>query len=194
MQWKVSKTAKPPIMARSAKLCCGAKLRLRRAGSRFAKPRSSLRKERFSYFSRVRKVPKVHQRFANLWTPGTIQSSAGSDFAEAFRRILSKPVLPAKRRRKGFESVRKGYRSADARLIFFENGLLYCKLTVASDIQKGLLHVSFGAVGSWSFGVLNRGLQNLGTFQKDLIWFVRMYYLCALLRDLRNLGAFLQRF
>ncbi len=34
------------------------------------------------FFSRVRKEPKVHQRFANLWTPGTIQSSAGRDFAE----------------------------------------------------------------------------------------------------------------
>ena len=46
---------------------------LRWADSRFAEPRSFLRKERFAYFSRVRKVPKVHQRFANLWTPGTIQ-------------------------------------------------------------------------------------------------------------------------
>ena len=53
--------------------CCGAKLRLRCADSRFAKPRSFLRKERFSCFSLVRKEPKVHQRFANLWTPGTIQ-------------------------------------------------------------------------------------------------------------------------
>ena len=53
--------------------CCGAKLRLRRADLRFAEPRSSLRKERFSCFSLVRKEPKVHQRFANLWTPGTIQ-------------------------------------------------------------------------------------------------------------------------
>ena len=35
----------------------------------------------FSCFSLVRKEPKVHQRFANLWTPGTIQSSVGSDFA-----------------------------------------------------------------------------------------------------------------
>jgi hypothetical protein len=61
---------------------------------------------------------------------------------------MPKPVLPAKRRRKGFESVRKGYRSADARLLFFENGLLYCKLTVASGIRKGLLLVSFVAVGS----------------------------------------------
>ena len=67
---------------------------------------------------------------------------------------MSKPVLPANRRRKGFESVRKGGCTADARLIFFENELLYCKLTVASDIQKGLLHVSWGAVGSWSFAVL----------------------------------------
>ena len=62
--------------------CCGAKKSLRCADSRFAEPRSFLRKERFSYFSRVRKVPKVHQRFANLWTPGTIQSSAGKDFVK----------------------------------------------------------------------------------------------------------------
>ena len=53
--------------------CCGAKLRLRCAESRFAKPRCSLQRERFSCFSLVRKEPKVHQRFANLWTPGTIQ-------------------------------------------------------------------------------------------------------------------------
>ena len=83
-------------------------------------------------------------------------------FCKAFRRHVSKPVLPAKRRRKGFESVRKGYRRADARLLFFEKELLYCKLTVASDIRKGLLHVSFGAVRSCNCGRLNRGWQNLG--------------------------------
>ena len=44
--------------------------------------------------------------------------------------------------------MRKGYRSADARLMFFEKEKVYCKLTVASAIQKGLLHVSFGAVRS----------------------------------------------
>ena len=69
---------------------------------------------------------------------------------------MPKLVLPAKRRRKGFESVRKGYRSADARLMFFENGLLYCKLTVASDIKKGLVHVSFGAVGNYCRGMLKK--------------------------------------
>ena len=52
------------------------------AESRFAEPRNSLQRERFSCFSLVRKEPKVHQRFANLWTPGTIQSSAGRDFAK----------------------------------------------------------------------------------------------------------------
>ena len=61
---------------------------------------------------------------------------------------MPKPVLPANRRRKGFESVRKGYCSANARPMFFEKELLYCKLTVASDIRKGLLRVSFGAVRS----------------------------------------------
>ena len=69
-------------------------------------------------------------------------------FSIVFRRHVPKPVLPAKRRRKGFESVRKGYRIADARLMFFEKELLYCKLTAASAIQNGLLRVSFGAVGS----------------------------------------------
>ena len=55
----------------------------------------------------------------------------------------------------------------------FEKKLLYCKLTVASAILKGLLHVSFGAVERWSFAMLKQGLVNLGTFQKDLIGFVR---------------------
>ena len=52
-----------------------AKLPLRRAESRFAEPRTS-RKGTVLFFSLVRKEPKVPQRFANLWTPGTIQISA----------------------------------------------------------------------------------------------------------------------
>ena len=75
--------------------------------------------------------------------------------------------------------MRKGYRSADARLMFFEKQLFYSKLTVASGIRKGLLHVSLGAVGSWSFAVLKQGLINLGKFQKDLSLFVRI---CCFLR------------
>ena len=51
------------------------------ADSRFAEPRTS-RKGTVLFFSLVRKEPKVPQRFANLWTPGTIQSSAGNSFGE----------------------------------------------------------------------------------------------------------------
>ena len=58
------------------------------------------------FFSLVRKEPKVPQRFANLWTPGTIQSSAEKDFSKVFRRHEPKPFFRTKRRRKGFESVR----------------------------------------------------------------------------------------
>ena len=49
---------------------------------RFAEPRSFPERETVLFFSLVRKEPKVHQRFANLWTPGTIQSSVGNDFGE----------------------------------------------------------------------------------------------------------------
>ena len=58
-----------------------AKSLFRWADSRFAEPRTS-RKGTILFFSLVRKEPKVHQRFANLWTPGTIQSSAGKDFVK----------------------------------------------------------------------------------------------------------------
>ena len=54
--------------------CCGAKLQLRCADLRFAKPRNSLRKRRFYVlFASCKKNQKARQRFANLWTPGTIQ-------------------------------------------------------------------------------------------------------------------------
>ena len=39
------------------------------------------------------------------------------------------------------------------------------------------------------FCALIRGLQNLGTFQKDLILLVGICYFCALVRGLQNLGA-----
>ena len=99
------------------------------------------------FFSLVRKEPKVPQRFANLWTPGTIQSSAEEDFSKVFRQHEPKPAFRTKRRRKGFESVRKGYLCADARLQSFEKGMLYCKLTVGFRRGNLWLHVSLGAVG-----------------------------------------------
>ena len=79
------------------------------ADSRFAEPRRSLKKvlivavrkchcgglnrglrnlgssrkgDGFILFALCKKNQKAHQRFANLWTPGTIQSSAERDFAK----------------------------------------------------------------------------------------------------------------
>ena len=78
-------------------------------------------------FCVVQKVTKKHAGRS----PATHDSKlCRKRFCRKFRRHVSKPVLPAKRRRKGFESVRKGYRSADARLMFCENEKVYCKLTV----------------------------------------------------------------
>ena len=64
--------------------CCGAKMSLRWADSRFAEPRSSRKGNGFILFASCKKNQKARQRFANLWTPGTIQSSAGIYFAETF--------------------------------------------------------------------------------------------------------------
>ena len=76
---KVTKAARPPkkrpqggkgfnwVSAKSLLGC---------ADSRFAKPRKFPERETDLFFSLVRKEPKVPQRFANLWTPGTIQISA----------------------------------------------------------------------------------------------------------------------
>ena len=53
-----------------------AKLLFGWADSRFAEPRSFPVRETVLFFSLVRKERGVPQRFANLWTPGTIQISA----------------------------------------------------------------------------------------------------------------------
>ena len=55
--------------------------------------------------------------------------------------------------------MRKGYSRADARPMFFENGMSYSKLTGASRIRKGQLHVIFAAVGIGFCGVLIESLE-----------------------------------
>ena len=109
---------------------------------------ASCKGKRFYSFCVVQKEPKSTPEVYEPLDSGDDSKLCRKRFCKAFRRHVPKPVLPTKRLRKGFESVRKGYRSADARLWFFEKELFYCKLTVTSDIQKGLLHVSFGAVRS----------------------------------------------
>ena len=121
------------------------------AESRFAKPRSFLKKvlivavrscgcgvlirglqnlgascERnvFRAFCVVQKEPKSTPEVCEPLDSGDDSKLCRKRFCKAFRRHVSKPVLPAKRRRKGFESVRKGYRSADARLMFFRKRIV----------------------------------------------------------------------
>ena len=110
--------------------CCGAKLRLRCADSRFAEPRSFPAKGTFFVLFACTKSTKSTPEVCEPLDSGDDSKLCRKRFCKAFRRLMSKPVLPAKRRRKGFESVRKGYRSADARLMFFGKEIVYCKLTV----------------------------------------------------------------
>ena len=67
--------------------------------------------------------------------------------------------------------MRKGSCSTDARPIFFENGMLYCKLTGASRIRKGQLHVIFVAVEIKNCGVLIKSfdLNQSFAFQKNFV-------------------------
>ena len=63
------------------------------------------------FFSRVRKEPKVHQRFANLWTPGTIQIAGRYGVFVKMTGIhqvtgFAKSCNFAGYRRQWFESVR----------------------------------------------------------------------------------------
>ena len=58
-------------------------------------------------------------------------------FFVTFPTLVPKPVCGATRFFGCFEPVRKGYCSADARLLFFEKGLLYCKLTAANVFKEG---------------------------------------------------------
>ena len=129
---------------------------LRWADLRFAEPRKFPKGRRVYSFCVVQKEPKSTPEVCEPLDSGDDSKLCRKRFCKAFRRHVSKPVLLTKRRRKGFESVQKGYRSADARPLFFEKELLYCKLTVASDIRKGLLHVSFGAVRSCCRGALRK--------------------------------------
>ena len=85
--------------------------------------------------------------------------------------------------------MRKGHLCADARLRSFENGLFCCKLTVASGIQKGLLHVSLDTVEKRCRGMLIQSLLNLETFQMDLIGFVRSFCMGVLIRGLESLES-----
>ena len=103
----------------------------------FQKQVKCSRKGTVLFFSLLRKEPKVAQRVATLWTPRDGSKLYRLYFFVTFPTFVPKPVCGATRFFGGFEPVRKGYCSTDARLMFFKNGMSYCKFTGACRIQKG---------------------------------------------------------
>ena len=93
------------------------------------------------------KRTKSSRRAAALSTPGDGSKLYRLYFFVTFPALVPKPVCGATLFFGGFEPVRKDSCSADARPLFFENGIPHCKLTGASRIRKGKLHVIFVAVG-----------------------------------------------
>ena len=80
-------------------------------------------------------------------------------FFVIFPPFVPKPVYSATRFFGCFEPVRKGCCTSDARPLFFENGMPYCKLTGACRIRKGQLLVIFVAVRICFGGVLIKYLE-----------------------------------
>ena len=109
---------------------------LPRQGHAFHAMESS-RKETVLFFSLLRKEPKVAQRVATLWTPRDGSKLYRIIFFVLLPSFVPTPVCGATRFFGCFEPVRKGYCTADARPLLFENELLYSKLTEASRIRKG---------------------------------------------------------
>ena len=66
----------------------------------------------------------------------------GKIFFVAFPAFVPKPVYGTTRFFGGFEPLRKGYCSTDARLMFFENGMPHYKLTEANVSEKGSCSLS----------------------------------------------------
>ena len=75
-----------------------------------------------------------------------------------FPPSVPKPVYGATRFFRCFEPVRKGYCTADARLMFFGNGRLYSKLTRANVFEKGGCTLSFCG-GNWFLWCLIKYLE-----------------------------------
>ena len=83
------------------------------------------------------KRTKSSRRAAALSTPGDGSKLYRLYFFVTFPALVPKPVCGATLFFGGFKPVRKDSCSADARPLFFENGLPLCKLTGANVFKKG---------------------------------------------------------
>ena len=86
----------------------------------------------FTFFSLLRKERGVAEGPRPSRLPENGSKLYRLCFFVTFPALVPKPVYGATHFFGCFEPVRKGYCSADARLIFFENRMLYSKLTGAN--------------------------------------------------------------
>ena len=101
----------------------------------------------FTFFLLLQKEPKSSRDSVLRPRFKTLQNNIFRELPA----LVFKPVCGATRFFGGFEPVRKGYCSADARVMFFENGMLYCKLTGANVFKKGSYSLSWLR---WEFEIL----------------------------------------
>ena len=127
-------------------------------GASFLLVRKFPKGNEFILFASTKRT-KSSRRAAALSTPGNGSKLYRLYFFVTFPALIPKPAYGATHFFGCFEPVRKGYCSADARPIFFENGIPHCKLTGASRIQKGQLLVIFVAVGICFCSVLIKCLE-----------------------------------
>ena len=127
-------------------------------GASFLLVRKFPKGNEFILFASTKRT-KSSRRAAALSTPGDGSKLYRLYFFVTFLAFVPKQAYGATRFFGCFEPVRKGYCSTDARLMFFEKWLLYCKLTEASRIRKRQLLVIFAAVGIYFCGVLIKCLE-----------------------------------
>ena len=130
--------------------CCGGKMSLRWADSRFAKPRNSPEGERVVTFCVVQKVTKKHARTCKKLP---VAIFCASETAETGRIANGREQGDHVSRRQG----RQGFNSVCARSLFVGADSRFTK--PRSSLKKVLIV----AVRSCHCGELNRGLQNLET-------------------------------
>ena len=100
----------------------------------------------FTFFSLLRKERGVAERPRPSRLPENGSKLYRIIFFVLLPFSIPKPAYGATHLFGCFEPVRKGCCTSDARPVLFGNGLPHCKLTEASYIQKGKLHVIFIAV------------------------------------------------
>ena len=136
------------------------------------------------FFSRVRKEPKVHQRFANLWTPGTIQI-AGRYVFEA--KVTGIHQVPGYSENYIFQGIAgNDLNRCDAPALQHKIKA-NSKRTAAFFANSRLRDVEMGG-GGWKRIAFGGNKERF--VQKKGVWFVKMGNFCGQRRKARAKRSF----